>query len=404
MRFLLLFFFTSLSSILFAQAPALIPYQAVARDASGAALNGATINARFTIHDGTATGAAVWQELQTVTTSALGLFTAQLGSSVSLSGVNWANGSKFMQVEIDLGQGFVDMGTQQMLSVPYALYSTNAGSAFNAENAGNGISGVSQTGDTLYLANGSYFIVPGISLANGNGDGTTTGTTLHTCGAPNVHNPDLTYGSMTDQEGNVYKTIVIGTQEWMAENLNTSIYRNGDAIPTGLSNAEWENTINTQQGAWAYYNNNASYACPYGKLYNWFACTDPRGLCPVGWHVPSDAEWTVLTDFLGGESVAFGKMKTMGTIESSTGLWYAPNQGASNSSGFSGIPGGGGVNLGGYSVIGYDGFLWSSTEPETFYDEHYYAWVRYLGFIDNSYAFRFYDNMEKGFSVRCLRD
>ena len=281
MRFLLLFFFTSLSSILFAQAPALIPYQAVARDASGQALNGATINSRFTIHDGTATGAAVWQEVQTVTTSSLGLFTAQLGSTVPLSVVNWANGSKFMQVEIDLGQGFWDLGTQQMLSVPYALH------------AGSVSLNVSAAGDTLFVGNEEHVIIPGISAANANGGGTSTAE--HTCGTLNVHNPDLIYGTMTDQEGNVYKTIVIGTQEWMAENLNTGVYRNGDAIVTDLDNAAWGATTS---GAWSYYNNDASFACPYGKLYNWFACTDSRGLCPTGWHVPSDAEWTTLTNFL----------------------------------------------------------------------------------------------------------
>jgi uncharacterized protein (TIGR02145 family) len=377
--------------MLIAQAPALIPYQAVARDASGQALNGATINARFTIHDGTATGTAVWQELQTVTTSSLGLFTAQLGSSVPLTGVNWANGSKFMQVEIDLGQGFVDMGTQQMLSVPYALYSTNAGSASNAESAGNGISGVSQTGDTLYLANGNYLIVPGISLANGSGGG----TTLHTCGAPNVHNPDLTYGSMTDQEGNVYKTIVIGTQEWMAENLNTSVYRNGDAIPTNLDDATWAATTS---GAWAYYNNDASYACPYGKLYNWFTCVDARGLCPVGWHVPSDAEWTVLTDFLGGESDAGGKMKSTGTIEATTGLWGVPNSGATNNSGFSGVAAGYRGSDGEYPNIGLISGFWGATEVGSIT-----AWRALLQF-NNENADAGDENTLTGFSVRCLRD
>jgi uncharacterized protein (TIGR02145 family) len=383
MRFLLLSTFTFLCSVLFAQAPALIPYQAVARDTSGQALNGATINARFTIHDGAATGAAVWQELQTVTTSALGLFTVQLGSSVPLTGVIWANGSKFMQVEIDLGQGFVEMGTQQMLSVPYALH------------AGSVSLNVSAAGDTLFVGNGEYVIIPGISAANANGGGTSTGTTLHSCGAPNVHNPDLTYGSMTDQEGNVYKTIVIGTQEWMAENLNTSIYRNGDVIPTNLDNTTWQNTIS---GAWAYYNNDASYECPYGKLYNWFACTDSRGLCPTGWHVPSDAEWTVLTDYLGGEAVAGGKMKTTGTSEAASGLWYSPNQGATNSSGFSGVPGGVRDGFGYYGNIVDYGRWWSSTEVDTID-------ARDRG-LNHGYDdfFRLYNHKKDGFSVRCLRD
>jgi uncharacterized protein (TIGR02145 family) len=385
MRYLLLFIFTSLGSVLFSQAPALIPYQAVARDASGQALNGATINTRFTIHDGTATGAAVWQELQTVTTSSLGLFTAQLGSNVPLTGVNWANGSKFMQVEIDLGQGFLDLGTQQMLSVPYALH------------AGSVSLNVSATGDTLFVGDGEYVMIPGISAANANGGGTSTGTTLHTCGAPNVHNPDLTYGTMTDQEGNVYKTIVIGTQEWMAENLNTSIYRNGDAIPTNLDDATWAATTS---GAWAYYNNDASFACPYGKLYNWFTCVDARGLCPVGWHVPSDAEWTVLTEFLGGESVAGGKMKSTGTIEATTGLWNGPNTGATNSDGFSGVPTGLRHNtFGYYEQGGQYGYWWSLLE----FDE-LNAWYRRLDYVNDNAFQDMGSNKRNGFSVRCLRD
>jgi uncharacterized protein (TIGR02145 family) len=382
MRFLLLIISTVLNLLVNAQAPALIPYQAIARNAAGEPLSNATVNARFTIHDVTATGASVWQELQTVTTSTLGLFTAKLGSSVSLNSVNWAGGAKFMQVELDLGSGFVDIGTQQLLSVPYALHSAN------------GFAGVSSTGDTLFLTSGNHIIVPGISTANNIG----SGTTLHSCGNPNIHNPNLTYGSMTDQEGNVYKTIVIGTQEWMAENLNTSIYRNGDAILAGLSNADWENTINTYQGAWAYYNDDVSYACPYGKLYNWFACVDARELCPLGWHVPTDAEWMVLTTYLGGQIVASGKMKSVGTIESETGLWYSPNIDASNSSGFSGAPGGSRDYFGSYGFEGDSGYWWSSSESSSIG-----AWVRVLNInfdtsIRNGYVY------SGGLSVRCLRD
>ena len=373
-----------LSTMLFAQAPALIPYQAIARNAAGEPLASSTLNARFTIHDGTATGTSVWQELQTVSTSALGLFTAQLGSSVALTNVNWSNGAKFMQVEIDLGSGFVDIGTQQLLSVPYALH------------AGSVHLNVSATGDTLFVGDGGFVIIPGISEANNNGGGgTTTGTTLHTCGAANVHNPDLTYGSMTDQEGNVYKTIVIGTQEWMAENLNTSIYRNGEAIATNLDDAAWSSTTS---GAWTYYNNDASNACPYGKLYNWFASADSRGLCPTGWHVPSIDEYVVLTDYLGGEALAGGKMKSIGTIESSTGLWHSPNTMATNESGFSGIPAGFRENIGGYFHIGIFNYLRSSTEGE-----FGGVWIRYL-IYDLEDIYPYGSNKQNGFSVRCLRD
>jgi uncharacterized protein (TIGR02145 family) len=382
MRFSLLIVFSVLQFLLRAQAPALIPYQAIARNAAGEPLASSTLNARFTIHDGTASGTNVWQELQTVSTTSLGLFTVQLGSSVALTGVNWANGAKFMQVEIDLGQGFVDMGTQQFLSVPYALYG-------NA--AGNGFAGVSAIGDTLYLANGNYLVVPGISLAN---DGF-EGTSEHTCGASNLHNPELSYGSMYDYEGNVYKTIVIGTQEWMAENLNTSFYRNGDAISTSLDNASWKNTTS---GAWAYYMDDASYACPFGKLYNWYACVDPRELCPVGWHVPTDAEWSVLTTYLGGEVVVAGKMKTTGILAAGTGFWGAPNTAASNSSGFSAAPGGYRLYTGDYWELSFTGYWWSSSESNA--DR---AFCRNLLHID---GYSFLSDVQKpsGLSVRCLRD
>ena len=137
MRYAFSILLLAFSIVLCAQAPALIPYQAVVRDALGQPLANANVNARFTIHDGTANGASLWQELQTVSTNALGLFTVQLGSSVSLNNVNWAGGAKFMQVEVDLGSGFVDIGTQQMLSVPYALFAGTAASVSGSSNTGN---------------------------------------------------------------------------------------------------------------------------------------------------------------------------------------------------------------------------------------------------------------------------
>ncbi|MFN5619838.1 MAG: FISUMP domain-containing protein, partial [Flavobacteriales bacterium] len=221
----------------------------------------------------------------------------------------------------------------------------------------------------------------------------------HTCGAQLVHNPSLTYGSMTDQEGNVYKTIVIGDQEWMAENLNTSIYRNGDAIATGLDDAAWS-TTNT--GAWAYYNNDANNACPYGKLYNWYTCVDTRELCPTGWRVPSAQEWTLLTDYLGGDTLAGGRMKTVGVLENSTGLWQSPNLEATNSSGFSGIPGGNRNAGGGYSLFGMFGFWWSTSDLGS----STYAVHQDLIYFDGAAgSYNESDNTKTtGLSVRCLRD
>jgi uncharacterized protein (TIGR02145 family) len=212
------------------------------------------------------------------------------------------------------------------------------------------------------------------------------------CDATNVFNPNLSYGSMTDQEGNVYKTIVIGSQEWMAENLKTSVYRNGETITNITDSIQWSNlTI----GAWCHYNNNSQFECPYGKLYNWFAVVDSRNVCPIGWHVPTDAEWTTISNNLGGEINAGGKMK-------STGLqyWVFPNTNATNESGFSGLPGGS-RNLETDWMFGYlgcSGDWWSSTESS-----NTNVWNRSLDCINDSLN-RYNINKRDGFSVRCLRD
>ena len=211
------------------------------------------------------------------------------------------------------------------------------------------------------------------------------------CGAPNVHNPNKTYGNLTDQEGNVYKTIVIGTQEWMAENLKTSIYRNGEAIANITNANQW---VGLTTGAWCYYNNDSQYECPYGKLYNWYAAADPRNVCPTGWHVPTDDELITLTNFLGGDSLAGGKLK-------STGLqyWINPNQDATNESGFSALSGGDrNVIFGTFNYVGDSGYWWSSSEFLTAG-----AWFLGLSYTNGS-ANRYNTNKQYGLSVRCIKD
>ncbi len=192
--------------------------------------------------------------------------------------------------------------------------------------------------------------------------------------------------------GYTYPSVVLGNgQEWMAENLRTTKYRNGDPIPNVTGNHAWQQLTT---GAWAHYENNASYENPYGKLYNWYAAADPRNVCPTGWHVPTDAEWTVLTDYLGGESVAGGKMKSTGTQ-----YWNAPNEGATNASGFSGLPGGYRNDLyGGFDNLGSSGLWWSASESDA---ED--AWYRDLT-NDDADIYRYVSTKRLGFSVRCLRD
>ncbi len=200
--------------------------------------------------------------------------------------------------------------------------------------------------------------------------------------------------SVTDIDGNTYKTVQIGTQVWMAENLKTAKYNDGTRIPNITDNTQWTN-ITT--GAWCYNDNNAAKNAKYGKLYNWYAVNPTtngnKNVCPTGWHVPTDAEWTVLTDYLGGEIVAGGKLKEVGTAN-----WISPNTDATNISLFTGLPGGYRHNDGYYSSIGSNGSWWSSTEDNTLA-----AWYRYLGYSIGN-AHRGNDDKKNGLSVRCLRD
>jgi len=154
----------------------------------------------------------------------------------------------------------------------------------------------------------------------------------------------------------INSSIKIGTQKWMTRNLDVSRYRNGDLIPHVTNPAKWD-TLTT--GAWCYYNNDSANGAIYGKLYNWYAVNDPRGLAPTGWHIPSDAEWDTLSIHLGNN--AGGKLKDTGTIEAGTGLWYAPNKGATNRTGFTGLPGASRYGTGGFYSIGYYAYCWSST-------------------------------------------
>jgi len=185
-------------------------------------------------------------------------------------------------------------------------------------------------------------------------------------------------------------TIQIGTQKWMSKNLDVAFYRNGDPIPEVTDATAWA-ALTT--GAWCYYNNDANTGLTYGKLYNWYAVNDSRGLAPAGWHVPTDAEWTTLENSLGGASVAGGKMKEPGTTH-----WATPNTGASNESGFAGLPGGFRDYVGGFQDVGNRGYWWSSTEGGTSS-----AWGRALVSYDGS-VYRGSHYKASGFSVRCLRD
>jgi uncharacterized protein (TIGR02145 family) len=200
-------------------------------------------------------------------------------------------------------------------------------------------------------------------------------------------------------DGYTYDLVGIGTQCWFKENLRSDHYRNGDTIPGELSDSDWSSTTN---GAQAVYGEGSSQVisgssdevanlATYGRLYNWYAVTDGRGLCPTGWHVPTDAEWTTLSDFLGGEGVAGHAMKSSPS--------EAPSWNGSNMSGFSALPGGFRYHSsGGFHHGGTRGYWWSSSHELTTK-----ALLREIN-SGYSYLFSYEDEIQSGFSVRCLRD
>ncbi len=266
-----------------------------------------------------------------------------------------------------------------------------------------GVSGLSATLQAGTLANGEGILVYTIS-----GTPTSAGTATFAIALGGksctitiivdefTQNPTSGYGpNITDVENNTYKTVFIGTQQWMGENLKVSKYSDGTTIPNITDNALWASNTT---GAWCYYNNDATNDAKYGKLYNWYAVSKTtngnKNVCPTGWHVPTDDEWTVLTNYLGGLSVAGGKMKEVGTTS-----WISSNEDMTNTSLFTGLPGGGRYYIGDYGNIGNHGYWWSSTEVST--DA---AWYRFLNIPAASDADRGDNYKISGFSVRCLRD
>lgn len=179
--------------------------------------------------------------------------------------------------------------------------------------------------------------------------------------------------------------VAIGSQVWMTKNLNVDKFRNGDPIPEAKTDEEWFNAVENGRPVWSYFENNPSNGEKFGKLYNWYVVSDPRGLAPEGWHIPSDIEWIELTTFLDGEAVAGIKMK------SKTG-WNGNGNG-NNSSNFSGLPGGYRHEYGDFENIGEYGFWWSSTSTK----------FRIMNF-DSDDLNTDYGSPGRGFSVRCVKD
>jgi uncharacterized protein (TIGR02145 family) len=206
-----------------------------------------------------------------------------------------------------------------------------------------------------------------------------------------VFNPNKKYGTVYDIDGNEYKTIVIGTQTWMAENLRTTRYRNGDAIPNVTENTEW---AGLESGAYCNYNNTEDLdtIATYGRLYNWYAVDDSRKLAPKGWHIPTAAEWNTLITFLGGDNIAADKLKEVGNTH-----WADPFK-SDNSSGFTALPGGFRLDDWSTEHIGYYGNWWASND----WSVHSAPFL--FMFFYSSNVHKGFNIKENGYSVRCIKD
>ncbi len=379
-----------------------IPYQAVIRNASGQIMTNANVTAQFTLHKDSALGGVEYQEVHALTTNGHGLINTVLGKGTATQGtfasINWANTNKFLQVQMDLGNGYVDLGTQQLMSVPYAMYAANGPKGEKGDKGDSGVAGPQG--------------LQGVQGPPGNGfqNGTINGQMLYwkdsvwVTVSPGTNGQTLTLCNGLPHWGpcpvdTILPTqITIGSQIWDNKNLDVSTYRNGDPIPQVTDTIQWANLTT---GAWCWYNNDSANYWQYGKLYNWFAVNDPRGLAPIGWHVPTDGEWNKIVKFLepsADTTLSGWQNTTVGGMLKSTTNWNSPNTGATNSSGFGALPGGRRFSSGYFSNVGNFGYWWSSTESNASF-----AWYRYLSSTSLD-IHRFNFNKVVGFSVRLIKD
>jgi uncharacterized protein (TIGR02145 family) len=370
----------TITLIVSAQAPQGFNYQATVRNSSGALLLNQIVLVKFNVFQNSATGTLVYSENQTANTDDLGHIALVVGQGTATTGtfsnINWGSGSYYLGIELNSGSGgYVNMGTTQLLSVPYALYSNssatstpqNLTSVLNAGNSANNTK-ITNLGDPVNpkdAVNKDYVDAQILLLQN----------YINTL-------------PVTDIDGNTYLPVTICNQTWTKSNLNVSHYRNGDEIPQVTDPTQWANLTT---GAWCYYNNDPANGAIYGKMYNWYAINDPRGLAPQGWHVPTDTEWNTLISCLGGNAVAGGKMKEVGTT-----YWSTPNLGATNSSRFTGLPGGQRNYFGNFETIQI-GSWWSSSEIGNF------AYQRSI-FYDTTTVVRSGLGKLTGIYVRCIKD
>ena len=473
--FTLLTLMLSMAAV-FAQAPQKFSYQAVVRNANNQLMVNANVGVRVSVVQGSIFGASVFVETHNVTTNVNGLLTLEVGDGTALQGsmsdINWGNGPYFLKTEMDPngGTNYSITSTQQLLSVPYALYAAEAGNVPDFSVTTDIVDGVG-TYVTITDASGPHtFLVPTSSSSGGTfvqqqADWAETDTTMASyirnkpdlapvatsgdyhdlMNAPTTPNldsllntfnqalasltqrvdslqggvpitPDTTApvnfhcesSTLTDVDGNIYNTVLIGNQCWMRENLRCSHYADGSPIQLG--------GITSNTVAYRYYpNHSSSNVATYGYLYNWSALTHEipvssentvgiRGVCPAGWRIPTETEWNQLVSYMGSQSeyTLNGYSSYIAKALSFTNYWnnsnynYAPgnNMSSNNASGFSAVPAG--IYNGNYGDFGNYAYFWTSTESSSLSAK---AFVIYTNSASTNFS-----SYEKsyGMSVRCV--
>ena len=410
---------------LFAQAPDMFTYQAVVRNASNSLVANAQVGMRVSILQGSANGSAVYVETQTATTNANGLVTLSIGGGSVQQGtfanIDWANGPFFLKTETDPNgsSNYSITTTQQLLSVPYALYAKTAENGFSGDY--NDLTNKPQNvsvfnNDAEYITNAQLTAL----LAALNNRIDSLQTLLNMVAPENIDVKSCPEApTMTDVEGNVYRTIKIGNQCWMRDNLRTAHYSDSTIVP--------QNTQGTHSYTVPFFYDHSISTIPLeerGYLYNWVATmhgasssnavpSGVQGVCPTGWHLPSRAEWEILYDYLGNHEQFICGVDTENIAKAlaATTWWQYSNDhtcdvgnniSANNASGFEAIPAGAVINgdfdYSGY-IEGYNAVFWSSTD-----DGGSNAYGRKLNYDLPNLHWSFNHGKDDGFSIRCVRD
>ena len=432
------------AATLFAQAPEKFTYQAVVRNASNSLIANGQVGMRVSILQGSANGSAVYVETQTATTNANGLMTLSIGGGTVQQGtfanIDWANGPFFLKTETDPngGSNYSVTSTQQLLSVPYALYAKTAENGFSGDyndltNKPQNVSAFTNdagyittaqiptnvstfTNDAEYITNAQLTAL----LAALNDRIDSLQTLLNMVAPENIDVMSCPEApTLTDVEGNVYRTVKIGNQCWMRDNLRTAHYSDGTIVP--------ENTSGTHSYTVPFFYDHIISTIPLeqrGYFYNWTCMmhgatssnavpSGVQGVCPAGWHVPSRAEWENLFEYLsthaqyicGSDTENFAKALASNTLwQNSTdhACDVGNNQSTNNASGFEAIPAGAVIN-GDFEYSGYVEFqtavFWSSTD-----DGGSNAYGRKIGYDIPHLHWGINHGKDDGFSVRCVRD